>query len=443
MDFPVVDWELYTSAMVRATVPMIDTLTYDAPRPGMPNAALLQMMTVPAGVWSNASYPVHRPASFDSQGAPMHLPLYHRAPAATSALVETSPGFFFPATSGSNAELGFSAGYGPDSSNDQMVFMDFTPPGETRVAEVMAISSAAVAFIASPPIIEIFVREVNPDITAEGMQLVLECMPFDLQSLAPPLTMQVVQDPSGSPEPPQPWAPTYRGFDGGYTDNSAILNAISAMIADCEAGDASLSCAAKTFDMIAINDGGQPGPDQTGVGCFFNHTGCPPVGGTFVSEVGVQVPSQRIFQENYPSEDQWIRYLSGAAGEVGDGPVFNFTDLSEEIREAAIAAEAGIIGSGLPGFRPPVYNSTPTEFGTLLGQSVGLFHTSYAGSRVMAGSFQTMDNGAWSIKAGYTINLLLFELDYPEATDPLIWCAAFMAFPVRSGYPLSSCAMCL
>jgi hypothetical protein len=418
--------------MVKAVVPMIDTLTYDAPRPGLPTAALLQMMTVPASTWINASYPVFRPASFNSQGVPLHLPLYHRAPAGTSDLVATS-GFFLPSMSGSNDELRLSAGYGPDSANGQMVpsvYLHFTPPDETKVAEVMAISSAAAGIIASPAIVEVFVREKVPGISTEGVQAVLECMPFDLQSLAPPLTLQVVAGPTGSPEPPQPWTPTYRGLDGGYTDNSAILIAIASMIADCEAGDSSLRCAAKTFDMVAINDQGPSGPIETDIFCLFDKTGCPPAGTTFVSEAGVLVPSRRVFQENYPSEDQWIQYVSGPASGVGNAPIFNFTGLPEDIREPAVAAQAGIIGSGLPGLRPPVFNATPTDFGTLLGQSVGIFDKFYSGSRVTAGSFQTINNDAWNIKAGYTVNLLLFELEYPEAKDPIIWPAdyAVLAF---------------
>jgi hypothetical protein len=416
VNLPVLDYEVYTSALVRAILPSIDTLTYDAPRPGLPNAALLQMMTVPPSVCINDSYQVYHPASFNSEGKALNLPLYHRAPAASSALAESSPGFFFPSAGNSNAALGFSPGYGPESANGPMVYMDFTSPTQTRVAEVMAISSAAGASIATRQTVEPFIRELVPDITDAGYQAALECMPLGLQSLAPPLTMQVVQGPSGSLE--QLWAPTYRGSDGGFTDNSAMLNAISAMIADCEAGDASLRCAAKTFDIITVNDGNRSRPYD--VGCYFNKTGCPPVGSTFMSDAGVLVPSTRIFLEDYPA-DQWIEYVPGWELRLGNGSRFNCSNLPEDILFAMEAAQTSIPQSGLPESRPPIVNATPAHFGTLLGQSLGIFDVEYGGSYATAGTFHTMDNDAWSIKGGYTVNLLLFEMNYPMAADPIIW----------------------
>jgi hypothetical protein len=425
IDLPVIDWEVFTTAIVRATLPSIDTLTYDAPRPGLPNTALLQMMTVPPSVYINDSYQVYHPASFDSKGAAFNLPLYHRAPAASSALAESSPGFFFPSAGDSNAAMGFSAGYGPDSANGLTVYMAFTPPALTRVAEVMAISSAAAGRFASPATIAPFIREWLPNISAAGMQAALECLPVGLQSLAPALTLQLVQGPSGAADPP--WAPTYRSFDGSYTDNSAMLNAISAMIADCEAGDASLRCAAKTFDMVVVNDHGDRPFD---VFCLFNDTACPPAGTAFVSEAGVLVPSPRIFRENYPSEDQWIQYVPGLAAGLGQ-PMFDLTDLPEDIKAAAMAAQVGINRSTARTNRPPIVNASPAQFGTLLGQSIGIFTTRYLGSNVTAGTFHTMDNEAWSIKAGYAVNLILFDLNYPEAADPIIWPAgeyAYLAF---------------
>jgi hypothetical protein len=95
------------------------------------------------------------------------------------------------------------------------------------------------------------------------------------------------------------------------------------------------------------------------------------------------------------------------------------------VRAAAVAAQAGIIGASAPDARPPVVNATPTQFDTLLGQSVGIFNAAYSGSRVTAGTFHTIDNEAWGIKAGYRVNLILFVLNYPEASDPVIWPADF------------------
>jgi hypothetical protein len=271
--------------------------------------------------------------------------------------------------------------------------------------------------------VEGFVRESVPGITDAGVQAVLECMPLGLQSLAPPLTMQVIQDPSGSADPP--WRPTYRGLDGAFTDNTGLISTIAAMISDCETGDTSLRCDSKTFDIVAVDDGtGQLGLDIPDRGCFFNRADCAPPGSFFV-RAGVQVPSQRIFREDYPSDDEWIQYTSApASGSGGDPAFFDFTDLPEDIRAAAAAAQASIFELSMPFTRPPVVNPTPAQFGALLGQSAGLFST-HAGSRVNAGTFHTIDNDAWNIKAGYRVNLLLFEVNHLLSVDPLFWPANF------------------
>ena len=426
LGLPATVWETYTTAMMKTGVPDIDLLTYSSPRPGLPKAALLQMMALPPSVWTNSSFAVHYTDGFGNQGA-TNWPLYHRVAAATSALVESSPGFILPSLKDQDTALAFAAGFSPESSYGNEVFMKFLSLDQTRVAEVTAASSAAPALVASPTIIKSLVREYLPNITDAEVEGVLQCMPLGLQTLSPGFTLEVVGGPGGSlPVTGQPWTPTYRGFDGGYTDNSAIINAVSAMIADCEAGDTSLSCASKTFDIIAVDDG-VAGPDTKGTACLFNHSGCAPVGG-FFSQYFVKIPSTRIFSDPYPPEDKWIEYVTGRAGGIGASPsIFNFTQLPETIKEAAVAAQAGVLESAEPTAEPPplAFNATETEFGALLGRSAGLYEQIYPGSRVTAGSFHTIENQAWAMKEGYTVNLLLFELNIPQLADPIIWPAPF------------------
>ena len=355
------DWEAYTTAIVNHSIPDINTLTYDAPRHGLPNAALLQMMTMPPSTWINSSYTVFLPNSFNST-EPLNLPIFHRAPAATSTLA-TYTGFLFPSL-GDNGELALAPGYSPASHNGEMVSMSFPPLERTRVAEVMAISSSAAGPLTSPAWVSAIFR--NKGATNEELPAVLECFPFGLQGLAPALSLEVTSAASTA----LVWSPPYRGIDGGYSDNSAVINSISSMIADCEGGDASLACATKTLDVIAVdNDAAGPG-SHTGAACLFVKDGCPPPGEFFRYEGpgfdgnpdpslgGLLTPSIAIFSDAYPREEDWAEYVAP----VLEGP-------SDQL---------------------------------------------YNGSRVTAGQFHTVDNQAWAVVAGYTVNLILFEINSPQ-----------------------------
>jgi len=129
-----------------------------------------------------------------------------------------------------------------------------------------------------------------------------DCMPFGLDHLGVDLSLHYPKDETVTLDEPdsRSWIPGYRGMDGVYVENTALAMTIATMIRDCEAGDATLDCRDKSFDIILVNDGDK-NPTFNGLGPFFSDTG-KPVGSRVVAGPGglTMVPSPMIFAEKYP-----------------------------------------------------------------------------------------------------------------------------------------------
>ena len=165
----------------------------------------------------------------------------------------------------------------------------FPDPASLHVKDVAAISSAAAGGVGSSQYAYAFTRVLEVEgslaaFTSEIADEVAACFPLGPKTLAVSL--------------PTVPASSFRGVDGGYVDNTAILPTLAAVMRQCAAGDASLDCAGKRFSIMFV-DG-----DMVGYECLFTG-GCPVSGGTR-TQYGVQVPDTTAFADGVPTN--WAPY---------------------------------------------------------------------------------------------------------------------------------------
>jgi len=307
-------------------------------------------------------------------------------------------------------------------------------------------------------------------------EFVDECMPLGLHHLAVDVTLNRTE--ASSPLPPseeRAWSPSYRGIDGVYVDNTALAMTVATMITDCLAGDETLDCADKTLDVVLVNDGNSD-PAANGLGSFFSDTGTPV--GTYHHSGGPKglalVPSQMIFAEPYPKNvtnyftpsaiaaiQKWLKNpsrlpadlissaASGRLNEAVKGDIrrhrqkmerrggdmdfsdnFSFAPPEEEeglslsdgqsvfaaLEDASDNSDVVAAGwQGDPDAQPPP--ATKKKRGFFPWEKAEPVPP-YNGSSLVSGTFTTIDNPQWGVRAGWKVNLLVFCLAYPQ--DPLL-----------------------
>ena len=250
----------------------------------------------------------------------------------------------------------------------------FTNRSTTRVSEVAAMSSAAAGLTSSPTIAKEAIKSMLSSIglkTRDALLIALAeesgvpaaeadarllddlgrhvddfvdaCMPFGLQTLGVGLDLER-EDPTPLPlEEERAWSPDlYRGIDGVYSDNTALLMTLATMIHDCER-DAAIDCRSKTLDLVLINDGDSSEPATNKLGHFFSDFGSP-VGSFEQTAWYSSVPSRWVFAEEYPPPEAWTRYFTpGAAQFEAFDPSEVPSDIISGIANGRLSEEVAVL----------------------------------------------------------------------------------------------------
>ncbi|CAB9502326.1 expressed unknown protein [Seminavis robusta] len=414
----ITDWRKYTDDILRPLVPNVDSLTYRAPRKALPHATLIQQLALQPDAWVDRpeggtnNQRVYNPGAYSTYPYdPINQPFSHvsKSQSATGDVVD---GFFSPLFGDSFVLQGVKDKNGAGSK--RQVEVRFPPESRTLVGQVSSLSSAAMGALGSPTLmrialgeligsvkrclptlcteelaalapflkgdltayefVEILLREINtgrdvPEIVED----VLDCLPNGLEGVAPAMPVEPTH---GSSEPP--WTPTFRGIDGGYIENSVIHSTLGTFIQSCEVGDASLLCEEKTIDIVLVDDGFL---HAFGTECFFDNSGidnrCRPAGERMKRHVFWDIPSLQIFQERFPTN--WTQYTKRRCW-------------------------------------TPEYSTAAVQVQSI----ISYIQEKFKGSRWTSGTFNTVDNEAFGVKAGYKVRLLIFEINSPITLNPIL-----------------------
>mgnify|MGYP006076280799 CR=1 FL=1 len=317
LSLPASDWLAYVTALL--DIPDIETLTYTDP-PRTLDLTFTQMLAVPQSAFlgnraSDGSRAIAAPCA--ASGNALTRGMYMtRQSAASAASAPGGTGLRF-ADGATTFETRPGTECGATSGDAALAVPD---PASLRVKDVAAISSAAAGGVASHQYAVAFTRMLSTDgafaaFTTEIADEVAACFPLGLKTLAPPL--------------PTVPASSFRGIDGGYVDNTAVLPTLAAVMRQCAAGDASVNCASKRFSILFV-DG-----DVEGYECLFKG-GCPVSGGTR-QQYGVSVPDTTAFADAFPTE--WAPYAPWWAVSSSRSK-FNYGTFTT-VENAAYGIEAG------------------------------------------------------------------------------------------------------
>jgi len=313
---------------------------------------------------------------------------------------------------------------------------------KTRDALVTAMADEADS-LASPADVAEAITKISKaevrgfDWTLDKMDEFIDtCTPFGLQTLGVGLDLEWDNQPPLPEEDKRAWSPPYRGIDGVYVDNTAMIMTLANMIYDCE-HDVTVDCRDRKLDLVLINDDDSSQPSTNAIGPMFRDYGVP-VGSFEPSGMFTSVPSRRIFAEDYPSPERWTRYFTPGADThpfkdfqpsrlpaeiisgLANGRLAESFGVFAESTLAAAMAKTGAKAND-------VYNSAANVINLLAkvnrsnegGEAAAAEVVSrYPGSNFTQGEFTTIDNPRWGVKAGYTVNLLIFCISYPS--DPLL-----------------------
>ncbi len=314
---PASDWRAYVTALL--DIPDIDTLTYSDATQTL-DVTLTQMLGVPQSVFlgdraSGGSITLAAPCA--SSGDAVTRGAYMTLSAASASVPDLTALRF----ADGNHSFATRSGTACGATEGDAVLSAFPDPTSLLVKDVTAISSAAAGGVGSHQYAESFTRVLAvegglADFTTEIADEVAACFPLGLLDLAPPL----------STVPPS----SFRGIDGGYVDNSAILPSLSAMMRQCAAGDASIECASNRSSMLFV------GAFMKDYQCLFRD-GCAVSSDGTRDQYGVKIFDTTVFAEPFPSD--WAQYTTWYAISSRDS-VFNFGTYTT-IENKAYGIEAG------------------------------------------------------------------------------------------------------
>jgi len=316
---PASDWRAYVTALL--DIPGIHTLTYSDATKTL-DVTLTQMLGVPQSVFlgdraSGGSTTLAAPCASSGDAVTRGAYLTRLSAASAASVPDLSALRFADGQRAFATRSGTACG----ATEGDAVLLSFPDSASLLVKDVTAISSAAAGGVGSHQYAEAFTRvlavdEVLADFTTEIADEVAACFPLGLLDLAPPL----------STVPPS----SFRGIDGGYIDNTAILPSLSALMRQCAAGDASLECMGKRFSMLFV------GGFMQDYRCLFRD-GCASESDETRDQYGVRIFDTTVFAETFPSD--WAKYTTWYAISSRDS-VFNFGTFTT-VENKAYGIEAG------------------------------------------------------------------------------------------------------
>jgi len=325
---------------------------------------------------------------------------------------------------------------------------------DVLIGEVSAASSAAAGLASSPTLLrEALLRTVTSPAAknllpvpkllqkpfeywaADHVQrLVEECMPGGTQDLGVLLDLRVACADLGTctsggdaegggegVEGDEEERVGFRGVDGAYTDNSGLAMTLATAMADCEAGRSRMDCSERTIDVLLVDDSPFDAPRTNDLGRFFSDSGTPPGDFSQLPPFWARVPGLTLFAEPYPRNWSQYSFAEDEVRHVQNNPFVSAADLPSTL-EVDLPGPLGTVdlvpmAHQLKDGAEELAEITGGALQDEIRQQVeGAQQDSYRGSHVTSGTFTTIDNTAWGVRAGWKVRLLAFALDYPEVS---------------------------